>query len=237
VKMKKYTQTKVVLLALGAVALLSVVMAGGKASRPQDIPADRRAQTEAARRGGYRELAKMKGEVVVNQHGSSFVKFDLETITKKSAAVVIGTAVSNVSRLSPDGLQITTDYQVQVQEVLKGKGVDAGNIEVSLPGGRVVFEDGTAAQVNVPGFRRMENGKTYVLFLSERGPEYTSFAVTGGPQGIFEVVEGGLSVKPHGTGLDPLAQKYKVEKEARTFIKEARKAAKTWPEPSSCCQD
>jgi hypothetical protein len=179
----------------------------------------------------------MRGEVVVNRHAPGFVKFDLETITRKSAAVVIGTAVSNLSRLSPDGLQITTDYQVQVHEVLKGKAVDANNIEVSLPGGRVVFEGGTVAQVNVPGFRRMENGKTYVLYLSERGPEHASFADTGGPQGIFEVVEGGLSVKPHGNALDPLARKYKLEKEARSFIKDARKAAKTWPEPSSCCQD
>jgi hypothetical protein len=236
--MRKHTQTKYVALVLGIVAVLSVAMAGSKASRPrQDAPSERRAITEAARRGGYRELAKMKGEVVVNRPAHSFVKFDLESITKKSAAVVIGTAVSNLSRLSPDGQQITTDYQFEVLEVLKGKGVETGNIEVSLPGGRVVFEDGTAAQVNVPGFRKMENGKTYVLYLSERGPEHSSFAVTGGPQGIFEVVDGGLSVKPHGTALDPLAQKYKVEKAAKSFIKEARKAAKTWPEPSSCCQN
>ncbi len=235
--MKKHTHTKYVVLVLGIVAVLSVAMAGSKASRPQDVPSERRAQTEAVRRGGYRELAKMKGEVVVNRPVTSFVKFDLDTITKKSAAVVIGTAVSNLSRLSADGEQITTDYQFEVHEVLKGKGVETGNIEVSLPGGRVVFEDGTAAQVNVPGFRKMENGKTYVLYLSERGPEHSSFAVTGGPQGIFEVVDGGLSVKPHGTSLDPLAQKYKVEKAAKSFIKEARKAAKTWPEPSSCCQN
>lgn len=237
--MKKHTHTKYVVLVLGLVAVLSVALAstGSKASRPQDVPSERRAQTEALRRGGYRELAKMKGNVVLNRPFNTFVKFDLDTITKKSAAVVIGTAVSNVSRLSADGEQITTDYQVQVLEVLKGKGVDTGNIEVSLPGGRVVFEDGTSAQVNVPGFRKMENGKTYVLYLSERGPEHSSFAVTGGPQGIFEVVDGGASVKPHGTSIDPLAQKYKEEKAAKSFIKEARKAAKTWPEPSSCCQE
>ena len=235
--MRKHTQTKYVVLVLGIIALLSVAMAGGKASRPQDVPSERREITEAARRGGYRELAKMKGEVVVNRPVNSFVKFDLDSITKKSAAVVIGTAISNLSRLSPDGKQITTDYQFQVSEVLKGKGVETGNIEVSLPGGRVVFEDGTAAQVNVPGFRKMENGKTYVLYLSERGPEHSSFAVTGGSQGIFEVVDGGLSVKPHGNALDPLAQKYKDEKAAKSFIKQARKAAKTWPEPSSCCQN
>jgi hypothetical protein len=234
--MKKYTQTKVVLLVLSAAAALSVAMAGGRASRPQDIHNERRALTEAARSGGYRELARLKGEFVANVPANSLVKFDLDTITKKSAAVVVGTAVSNVCRLSPDGKQITTDYQVQVQEVLKGKAAD-GTIEVSLPGGRVVFEDGTSAQVNVPGFRRMENGKTYVLFLSERGPEHSSFAITGGSQGIFEVIDGGASVKPYGNALDPIAQKYKNEKEAKTFLKEARKAAKLWPEPSACCKN
>jgi hypothetical protein len=178
----------------------------------------------------------MKGELVVNRPATTFVKFDLDSITKKSAAVVVGTAISNVSRLSPDGQQITTDYQVQVQEVLKGKVEEGGNIEVSLPGGRVVFEDGTSAQVNITGFRKMENGKTYVLFLSERGPEHSSFAVTGGPQGIFEVVDGGTSVKPHGNSLDPLALKYKDAKEAKSFLKQARRAAKMWPEPSACCK-
>lgn len=234
--MKKNTRTKVALLVLAAAALSAAVV-GGRASKPQDVPSERRAQTAAARRGGYRELARLKGEIVADIPANSHVKFDLDTITKKSAAVVIGTAVSNVCRLSPDGQQITTDYQVQVQEVLKGKGVHAGAIEVSLPGGRMVFEDGTSAQVNTPGFRRMENGKTYVLFLSERAPGRKSYAVTGGPQGIFEIVDDGASVRPYGNARDLIAQKYKDEKEARNFLKDARKAAKLWPEPSACCNN
>jgi hypothetical protein len=35
-----------------------------------------------------------------------------------------------------------------------------------LPGGRVQFEDGSDAETITPGFRKMQTGNTYVLFLT-----------------------------------------------------------------------
>jgi hypothetical protein len=239
--MKKKTQTQFRLLILGLCAALTVIavgvsFAGSKTTQSQNSPSERRAVLDAARRGGYRELAKLKGSITVTRPVHSFVKYDLETITKKSAVVVIGHVLNNACHISPDGQQVTTDYQVQVQEVLKGKVSEGSTIEVNLPGGLVVFEDGTSVQVNTPGLRKMQNGKTYVLFLTERGPEFSSFVLTGGSQGLFEIVDGGLSVKPYGNSIDPLVQKYKQEKEAKLLLKRARQAAKTWPEPSACCK-
>lgn len=68
---------------------------------------------------------------------------DIRDWTARSALAVVGTAVSNQSRLTPDGKSIHTIYRVQIQEVLKGEAPN-GNVLVSMPGGMVLLKpDGT----------------------------------------------------------------------------------------------
>jgi len=52
---------------------------------------EQKKMTEAIRRGGYREAARIKGHYVGTVDPNwDWASFDLETLTKSSAAVVIG---------------------------------------------------------------------------------------------------------------------------------------------------
>jgi hypothetical protein len=193
---------------------------------------------DALRRGGLREAAKLKGHYVgeFDPHWD-FSQLGVELLTKNSALVIIGTPTKQLAgRLTPDGQVILTDYEVKVQETIKG-GIEPGRtITVSLVGGRVVFEDGTSAELKTPSFEHMKTGGTYTLFLTESVSADTppgGYTLTGGPQGLVEIVEN-TRVKSHGRATDPIAQESK-DKDKDTFLKEVRKQAKKWPRPGRCC--
>ena len=146
---------------------------------------------------------------------------NLEELAAASTVVAVGTAGENVCRLSPDGSTVTTDYQVTLQEVMKGRPLaPAGStITVSLPGGKAGVPDPATgrtlhAEVRVPWFRRLESGKRYYLFLT--GPAANGVAPaaaykpTGGPQGIFE--DAGATVITHSGRLrDPIWRYHRMD--------------------------
>lgn len=180
-------------LSLLAIALVRRVRSQGTQS---STDSQERAMIEAVRRGGLREAARIKGRYVASINTSYWLKFDLESLTKNSAVVVIGTPLSSVCRLTPDGEQITTEYQINIKEVIKGNVLPDEKVNLSLPGGTVVFEDGTSAEIRTPDFERLENGKTYILFLSRKKGAADSFVATGGAQGLFELPADKSGVKP-----------------------------------------
>ncbi|HYX71186.1 MAG TPA: hypothetical protein VE732_00325, partial [Nitrososphaera sp.] len=128
---------------------------------------------------------------------------------------------------------ITTEYQINVNEVIKGNLLPDEKLNLSLPGGTVVFEDGTSAEIKTPGFEGLENGKTYVFFLSTKKGAAYSFVATGGVQGLFELPADKSGVKPKGHDSD-LVQKYK-DRAVGDFLEEIRAAVRKYPEVSSCC--
>jgi hypothetical protein len=220
----------VICLALLAIALVRGVRSQGSQNSAE---AQERALIEAVRRGGLREAAKIKGRYVASINTSHWLKFDLESLTKNSAAVIIGRPLSSVSRLTPDGEQITTEYQININEVLKGNLTPNEKVNLSLPGGTLVFEDGTSAEIKTPDEERIENGKTYLLFLSPKKGTADGFVATGGAQGLFELPPDKSGVKPKGHRVDPV-QKYK-NRPADKFLEEIREAVRKHPEASSCC--
>lgn len=224
--------------AILAVALLGVI--GAKAPRGQDPQRvnnqDEHAQLiEAVRKGGLREAAKIKGTYVISINpGWDAVFSDVESLTSHSGKVIVGIPIGSSSRISPEGDRVLTDYKVSVLEVLKGK-TEPGSLEtVSVLGGLILFEDGTSAEVKTPGFK-IENGKTYVFFLSGRDSKTNTLQITGGPQGVFEIPINGTGIIPQGRKIDLVVQKYKG-KRAERFIQEIRIAAEKWPDQSKCCQ-
>src|SRR5687767_6795256 len=164
--------------------ILSAVV-GITTSQSQAPPRDdeHKKLVEAIRRGGYREAAKLKGRYVGVKDPSWDLNFDLETLTKTSAAVVIAVPQRGIGQLSSNGSEITTNYNVRVDRVIKGSFALNSIIEVSLPGGTVDFEDGTSAEIQTPGFDRMRNGKKYLLFLYANRNGSDVFLLTGGSQG------------------------------------------------------
>jgi hypothetical protein len=210
-------------------------LSGSQAYSQKQDANDQIALRDALRRGGLREAAKLKGHYVgeFDAHWD-FSQLDIELLTKNSAAVLIGTMTKKLgSRLTSEGQLIFTDYEVTVQERIKGEVATGARITVSLPGGRVEFEDGTSAELTTPSFEHMKTGGTYTLFLTESGTAPDGYTLTAGPQGLVEIVDNN-TVKSHGRSTDPInAQSRGKNKDA--FLQEVRKQAKNWPYPGKCC--
>lgn len=197
-------------------------------------PVDDTTLKQVIREQGLRGAARLKGHYVGVTLTHVFGSYDLQDLTQGSALVVVGTPLRNKCSLDEvDGDMITTDYEVAINEAIKGNVTQGSTIKVSLPGGRVEFPEGTSAELRTPDFRKMENGKTYVLFLHQNRPGSEEFIVTGG-QGLFEIPSDGSGVRPNGSLLDPAAAENK-DKPVAAFLKAVRDAAKKWPNPPACC--
>jgi hypothetical protein len=216
--------------------LVSVMRTGkGQETEPQKKAASERQQiVEALRRGDLREAARIKGAYVGDFNPYVWLKYDLEGLTQRSSAIVIGTPTENGSRLHSSGPWVETDYQLKIQRVLKGTVLQGSDIRVSLPGGRVVFEDGTSAETKTPNFERMKSGRTYLLFLREGENGEPVFTLTMWPQGLFEISDG-ERIKPNGRHqVDPVGRKYSGASR-ETFIRDVEAAVLKWPGVADCC--
>lgn len=231
--MTKPTLTKVILLAAIAMVGLSLAVAAinkrrqrlvwhqstaAKKASPENDPNDSRS---------LKDKAKEKGRFVGYQAQSDAKLNDLSALANGSALIVIGVPKTNISRMSADGKNITLDYTVKVEYVYKGKdGLQGDDVTVSLPGGMVSFDDGTVAEIRAPWFKKMQDGKTYLLFLEKA--EAGRYVPTAGPEGIFEIPTDSSSreVKVHVSSQDDPMWKYDST-DVRQFLREVRKLTKT----------
>jgi hypothetical protein len=223
--------------ALNILMCLSTLPTRGQQTNRQTLAPDDFIQIrDALRRGGYREAAKVKGHYVgeFDPHWD-FGLFDIESLTKNSVVVVVGVATGALpSRLAANGQLIVTDYEISVRETIKGKGLAGGKIKVSLPGGKMEFEEGTSAELRTPQFEQIKVRRTYTLFLTEDQTEPGVFTLTGGPQGLVEIATGGAPVKSYGRPTDPVFEEVK-ELDAESFLHLVRSQGKKWPQPGKCC--
>ncbi len=221
---------------LGVASLFLMTFAVARAVRIQESARqDDAAVVDAVRRGGLREAARIKGHYVGRANTTQWLKFDLEGLTKNSAGVIVGTPVGASSQLAPSLTLITTTYRIKVQQTLKGSITPGDTVDVVLPGGKVVFEDGTSAEVKTPDMEQMESGKTYVLFLRPQKDTAGAFGLTGVGQGLFELSKDKTGVKPHGHRSD-VVQKHKNET-AEDFLEKVKAAALKYPDASNCCNN
>jgi len=124
---------------------------------------------------------------------------NIQALVSQSKAIVIGEAISNICANSQDSSIVKTLYTFKVSEVIKGNLTIEDTIKINLPGGLVPQADGSMLLVNTPGFKKIKNNSTYLLFLKEKTQqEYTTVR---GPQGIFEFVNNS-SVIPHANYAD-----------------------------------
>jgi hypothetical protein len=238
--MKKPRVAWLIALALGVSALLLLVSRGHllvRESTAQTPQADEQEMVQILRREGLRGAARVKGHYIADFDAHwDFGLFDVEGLTRNSAAVVVGIAGRSLGgRLTASDLAIVTDYEVVVQDTIKGDAVVGSTIVVSMPGGRVDFPDGTSAELRTPKFEHVRSGGSYTFFLTEVEKSPGKFTLTGGPQGLVELVGDG-SVKSHGREDDPIAKQSK-RKNRQTFLEDVRESTKKWPNKGKCCSD
>lgn len=170
-----------------------------------------------------REKARLTGRHVVIATPNGVKRFnDVAALTRQSTLVITGTVEGRASRFdSPEQSAIVTDFQVRVQDVLKGDAAPGGRIVVREPGGVIQFEDGTSAEVRMPDYWKSPTaGKSYTFFLRQKGAVYMLF---GGPQGLFEISDAG-SILPQTRAEDLLTRRYDGKRSA-DFIEEVRQSA------------
>lgn len=129
----------------------------------------------------------------------------LAVLARESSMIVIAKALRNGYRQSPNG-EITTEYQIQLQDVIKGDMPAESIVPVVLPGGTMPDTNGDLLVVRTRRLRKMENGKRYVLFLKDAGRDPGTMTSVRGSQGIYELPQHGLRVVHYGRSIHlPLA--------------------------------
>jgi len=215
---------------LGLAALALVKIARSQEPAGQDTSAD---SAQAIRSGGLREAARLKGHYVGTIRTSHFLKYDLESLAAHSGNIIIGRPIDNEAHLSSNGQTITTWYRIKILQSMKGKLLSDETVTISLPGGKLTFEDGTSAEIRTPDLEGMENDQNYILFLSPMLSADGNFTLTGGSQGLFEIDGKTQRIKANGHPLDPV-RKHK-DQGVDTFLEEIRAAVKNYPEATTCC--
>jgi len=201
-----------------AIAAIIFVKKRGAATKPaassnNGQQASRLLKDKAKRGGG-----KFIGSV---DYDKASMKDSLEKLIADSESIVIAKVERNVSKLSEAGDSAITSYQVVVEDVLKGQFQRGYTLAVSLPGGKVGFEDGSTAETQALWFKRMLNNKRYILFL-EKSNGADGFLTTGGPQGVFEIPGDGTVVSNSSLRDDPIRQHDKAK--VKDFIKKLEQA-------------
>lgn len=209
----------------------------GKGAATQSLsaqkPDDPAQVVTAVRKGGLREGARIKKQFVSSESTTGWAKYDLEALTSHSSVVIMGTPLDNVSSLSANGERITTEYKVKVSRIFKGQVQENGLIRLIVPGGKVVFEDGTSAEILTPDLGPITKNQNYIFFLHPSSDGTDVLKLTGGGQGLFEVPSSAWGVKPLGDKKD-VVQRHK-DQSVNDFIEEIQRAVKKYPETSACC--
>lgn len=187
----------------------------------------------AVRKGGLREGARIKKRFVSSESTTGWAKYDLESLTSHSSVVIMGTPLDGSSSLTANGERIITEHEVKVRRIFKGQLQENDSIRLIVPGGRVVFEDGTSAEILTPDLGPIKKNQTYVFFLHPSKDGSDSLQLTGGGQGVFEMPSSAWGVKPLGDKKD-LVQRHK-DQSVNDFIEEIQRAVQKYPETLSCC--
>lgn len=115
--------------------------------------------------GGYRAAAAVTGSYRLTRSANDLNADSIAFIIRHSPLIVVGQVMSNRTWLNARGDLITTDYELSVEEALKG-GVRPGDkITMSVAGGTILFEDRTRAELHITDMLPPFNGERYILFL------------------------------------------------------------------------
>jgi hypothetical protein len=150
---------------------------------------------------------------------------DVAELGGRAFAIVVGRALEARSHLMRDGQNLVTEVAFLVQARMKGPLLAGRLLYLQVPGGLHRFADGRAANQHPDGFRSLQKGATYVLFLrpirvptgravaapggEDALPVRAQYELSAGPQSAFRIdVETGV-IEPAATSrTHPLAARY-----------------------------
>ncbi|MDX6497671.1 MAG: hypothetical protein QOG23_931 [Blastocatellia bacterium] len=189
--------------------------------------------SEAIRSGGLREAARIRGHYVGIMTTSHFLKYDLDSLAAHSGNIIVGSPIDYTTHLIANGQLITTWHRIKILQALKGKLQPDETVTISLPGGKLTFDDGTSAEIKTPDLEGMQTDQKYVLFLSPMLAVDGTFTLLGGSQGLFGIDQTTRRIKPNGEPVDPI-RKHK-DQDVDSFLDAIRATVKKYPEATTCC--
>lgn len=213
--MRKRNSHSLIVLSVVAVALSAVFLAS--VLQPRGAAQSRPVNAKQEPQKNLKQLAADRDVEVPGASESHSECISLDEMTKEAGAIVYGQIIDERSffdESSPAeyGENITTEYTVQIERVLKDlkKGVPAGTgqpapaplttpLTIARNGGTVKV-NGHRASVKVAGYEALRSGKEYVFFLFW-SPDYNAYILAGGPSGAVQVNED-RSLKPLASSAD-----------------------------------
>jgi hypothetical protein len=149
----------------------------------------------------YERARKNGGQLTESISGDGKEIFlSIRELVYYSDNVVISRLSKKQTRYDSIGDCITTDYVYVISDVLYGNLIAGKEIVVSMRGGMVKLNDGTVISQNIVDQRKINNGKSYVLFLDTPNVKTRKYTPIGGMQGLYELDEYSrniVSVNPH----------------------------------------
>ena len=179
--------------------------------------------TSAADDKPLKDRVRKMGNFAAFKDRSAPVYESIAALAYHSTVIAIGEPQDNISKLTTDGLSATIDYTIRVKYVYKGAIGEGDTIKVAVPGGKVKFRDGNA-EVRTPWFKKLDAGKTYLLFLQPSRNTRT-FETTGESQGVFEIpTSAGDRTVKSSSGMfgDPIWRYHGMN--VQSFLREVRRA-------------
>lgn len=117
-----------------------------------------------AQPNGLEILSDKVGDVVLTDEPEQWSQHSLQSLSRTSSMVVVGTVTNKTSSLTPRGDSITTAYGISASQTLKGALKD--KLTIHVVGGQVALANGHKATLHTPISDELQLGGTYILFLT-----------------------------------------------------------------------
>lgn len=214
VEMRNYKNGLLVIMVMAVVLIAAMTALRGQSQRQSQEDLKKKDDATPIKEGVLTERQKQHGKLFERPGGTNlrktgkslniiatvpFMEPDSEKtpasteelllhLTCNADAIVIGTATGKSSQLTEDGSFVFTDYDVQVEEVVRDSasgGVKGGDsIVITRPGGAVEFS-GKTIRVKDKSFKPLEVGGRFLLFLRRISSSGAYRAVNS--EGSFEL--------------------------------------------------
>ncbi len=186
-------------------------------NRPTKEPSAKKEQKDK-----LHDKAKKAGGAVVLRYRPSRGRIfsSLSDLGAHSDVVIIGRVLGHRPGLTPSGNLITNNFLVKVLEVRKGDLPNGRSVTVKVPGGAYKFADGSRAAVVPTGYKELEDGVIYALFLRTHGNN-NELRLVSESQGAFALKAQGVEL----ADLDPTSPTMKHRGSTPVeFLRELQKA-------------
>ena len=142
-------------------------------------------------------------------YNTGYIIPNIEVLTRYSSVILLGKIVDTKTTIDDNKEKIYRIHEVFVQYTIKGDVQSASLINMKMPGGAWLFNDGTSVSMTPFDTIPVVKGKTYILFL-QKNKEDLYYTPSVDAQSFYEIDNDTLTVIPIILTLNnPMVIKYR----------------------------